>query len=429
MTTTATSSPGSTAAAATPRRRLAYLLSSYPAVSHTFFLNEIQALRGLGFEIDVASINTPVAPGDGLAAREATEASATYYIKATPKLQVLFLLLKTLFTRPRVFLRGLPFALRQNPWNVYAKLYSLAYFVEAVLVGDWMRRNRHNHLHIHFGGAVATVGMITSIAWEIPYSLMIHGPEEFFNIEKTLLVPKVEHARFVLCISNFCRSQLLRICPPEHWSKLHVVRLGVDPQLFSPRPGEPDPDCIELLCVGRLVPDKGQLILLQACAELLKRGHALRVRFIGEGPDRPRLESFIAEHNLAAVASLEGALSHDETRKRLRGAGIFVLPSFAEGVPVALMEAMAMEIPCISTFVGGIPELIEDAVSGVLVPPSSPHALANAIERMALESGFRARIAAAGRCRILERYNLGENIVTLASRFESYLPEFVPTRA
>lgn len=429
MTATAATSPKSPAAGTTPRRRLAYLLSSYPAVSHTFFLNEIQALRALGFEIDVASINEPVAPGGGLATREASEASATYYVKATPKLRVLLLLLKTLFIRPRIFLRGLPFALRLSPWNLYATLYSLAYFVEAVLVGDWMRRNRHNHLHIHFGGAVATVGMIASVAWEFPYSLMIHGPEEFFNIEKALLVPKIEHARFVLCISNFCRSQLLRICSPAHWSKLHVVRLGVDPELFSPRPCEPDPERIELLCVGRLVPDKGQLILLQACAELLGRGHGLRVRFVGEGPDRPRLESFIAEHKLATIARLEGALSHDKTRERLRSAGIFVLPSFAEGVPVALMEAMAMEVPCISTFVGGIPELIEDAVSGILVPPSSPQALANAIERLALEHAFRARIAAAGRCRVLERYNLGENVVTLASRFESYLPELVPARA
>lgn len=409
------------------KRRLAYLLSSYPAISHTFFLNEVLALRRLGFVIDVASINIPPRPSGDLPPREAKEMDTTFYVKSTSKLRAALLILKSLALHPRVFLRGLLFSVGLAHGNLYATFYSLFYFVEALIVGDWMLRRGHNHLHIHFGGSVATVGMVASVAWKIPYSLMIHGPEEFYNIEKTLLVQKVNHASFVFCISNYCRSQIMRVTSPEQWSKLHIVRLGVDPELFTPRAKLGIAAPIEVLCVGRLVPDKGQLILLEAFTDLLERGHTLRLRFVGEGPDRPRLERFIAQHNLTSMAVMEGALNHDDTRLRLKDADIFVLPSFAEGVPVALMEAMAMAIPCVSTFVAGIPELIEDGVSGLLVPPSSQRMLADAIERLALDDNLRRNIASAGRARVIERYNLTKNAATLASRFESCLPEFDST--
>ncbi|HEV2273620.1 MAG TPA: glycosyltransferase family 4 protein [Acidobacteriaceae bacterium] len=404
-------------------RRLAYLLSHYPAVSHTFFLNEIRELRILGFTIDVASINTPEPPSDGATAREIEEFDSTFYIKGTAAPRAAVLLLKVLVTQPRVVWRGLRAALRLDPWNLYASGYALMYLAEALLLGVWMRERGHRHLHIHFGGPVATVGMLASIAWGLPYSLMIHGPDEFYDVERFYLRSKIERARFVFCISDYCRSQVMKLCDPSHWSKLQVLRLGVDPDVFAPsRPGESD-TVLEIVCVGRLVPTKGQLVLLAAVRDLLERGHRVRLRLIGEGTDRRRLEAFIREHGLGGAILLEGARNHESTRNLLRNAHIFVLASFAEGLPVSLMEAMAMEIPCVSSYVAAIPELIRNGVDGLLVAASSQADLSSAIEQLIVDPELRKRLAASGRRRVLELYNLKQNVRALAAALETRLSE------
>ena len=400
--------------------RLAYLLSIYPATSHTFFLNEIAELSRLGFTIDVASINKPAAAHSEL---EARALATTYYLKATKPSTILLVLLKVLFTQPRVVARGLRAALQLDGWNLPASGYALFYLVEAILLGDWLRRRGHAHLHIHFGGPVATVGMLTSMAWQFSYSMMIHGPEEFYDVDKFYLRRKVERAQFVLCISDYCRSQVMKVCDPEHWAKLHVVRLGVDHRVFAPGPAMDRSGAMEVVCVGRMVPAKGHLILLRAFAELLRCGYNLRLRLIGDGEERSGLESFVRREKLDASVIFEGSLSHEATRQKLARADIFVLASFAEGLPVALMEAMAMEVPCISTFVAGIPELIRDGVEGLLVPPSSEQALFTAMERMICGADLRSNLARAGRCRVLELYDLEQNVRLLADTLEAQLAQ------
>lgn len=398
--------------------RLVYLLSRYPAVSHTFFLNEILELRKCGFNIEVASINRPDRPLCSLPELEVEESGKTFYIKSTKAARAVAIAAKSLLLRPRVFLRGLTAAMRLGGWNPSASLYALFYFAEALILGDWMRPRGHRHLHIHFCGPVATVGMLASEAWGFSYSLTVHGPDEFYDVEKFYLRQKIEGAKFILCISNFCRSQLMRLSAPEHWDKMHVTRLGVDPDLFSPPHTLPEPNrVLEILCVGRLVPSKGQLILLRACAILLSKGISIRVRLVGDGPDRRHLEAFAAQEKIPVI--FEGAKSHDETRTLLGQAQIFALASFAEGVPVALMEAMAMEVPCVSTVIAGIPELIRDGLDGLLVPASSPELLAAALERLAENPLMRRGIGIAGRKRVRELYNLRENVNKLASVFRA----------
>ena len=366
---------------ARPALRLVYLLSQYPAVSHTFFLNEIRELRKLNFTIETASINRPDRPHSSMPATEVEEAEKTFYIKSKGAAWAVFVAAKTLLRRPRVFTRGLAAALRLGRWDLNATLYAIFYFAEALILGEWMRSRSLRHLHIHFCGPVATVGLLASAAWGFQYSLTVHGPDEFHNVEKFYLRQKVEHANFILCISNFCRSQLMRIAPPEHWDKMHVVRLGVDPHVFFPMRHDCEQErSLEILCVGRLFPSKGQLILLRACDLLLAQGYSLRVRLVGAGPDRKLLEAFAADKRIPVV--FEGARNHEETRQLLGRADIFALASFAEGVPVALMEAMAMEVPCVSTCIAGIPELIRDGLDGLLVPASSADALASAIQRL-----------------------------------------------
>jgi colanic acid/amylovoran biosynthesis glycosyltransferase len=398
--------------------RLAYLLSIYPATSHTFFLNEIAELRRLGFTIDVASINKPAQVGSDL---EATELSTTYYLKATAPARIFLVLLRVLFTQPLVVLRGLRAALRLDSWNLPASCYALFYLVEALLLGDWLRRRGHTHLHIHFGGPVATVGMLASMAWQFSYSLMIHGPEEFYDVDKFYLRSKVERSQFVLCISDYCRSQVMKVCDAKHWAKLHVVRLGVDHRIFAPA-AEMDRDgVLEIVCVGRMVPAKGHLILLRAFAKLLQRGYTLRLRLVGDGEERSGLEAFVQNEGIDASVIFEGSLNHEATRQKLTQAGMFVLASFAEGLPVALMEAMAMEIPCVSTFIAGIPELIRDGVDGLLVPASSEEDLFLAMERLISDADLRRQLAASGRRRVLELYDLQRNVRLLADTLQAQL--------
>jgi colanic acid/amylovoran biosynthesis glycosyltransferase len=402
--------------------RLAYLLSSYPAISHTFFLNEITELRKLGFSIDVASINKPAWPPGMPSLQEASALETTFYVKDVKPARALFTLLKIVFAHPRVVVRGLRAALQLDGWNLPATAYALFYLAEALLLGDWLRRRGQKHLHVHFGGPVATVGMLTSMTWVIPYSLMIHGPEEFYDVDKSYLGRKVARATFVLCISDYCRSQAMKVSDPAHWAKLHVVRLGVDLHLFTPDLARDRSGTVELICVGRLVPDKGHLVLLRAFSHLVCSGYDLRLRLIGDGAARRELESFIAREGLEGSVILEGSLNHEATRRKLSQADIFVLASFAEGLPIALMEAMAMEIPCVSTFVAGIPELIRDGLDGLLVPASSETALSAALERLICDPALRHTFGRAGRRRVQDLYDLRANARLLAEKLHEELP-------
>lgn len=404
------------------RPRIAYLLSQYPAVSHTFFLKEILGLKQLGFQVETASINAPDRPIDLLPPAEAQEARTTHYIKTLGFGKILWTIACLLLTDTGACFRGLVAATQLVRGNVRDGLYALFYLAEALLLGAWMKRRRLEHLHVHFGGAVATVGMLASRAWGFSYSLTIHGPEEFYDVEQFYLSQKIQNASFVFCISNFCRSQLMKCSHPSHWNKMHVLRLGVDPEEFAPTPTHSlETTCI--VSVGRLVPAKGQLILLQAFAQLIDRGQNIQLIFVGDGPDRAHLEQFVIEHDLARHVIFRGALNHGQTRQQLEQADIFALASFAEGIPIALMEAMAMEIPCVSTSIAGIPELIRHNVDGLLVAPSSVEALASAIDQLVGNPELRRNLGASARARVIDCYNLPRNLQRLASAFDECLAQ------
>lgn len=399
--------------------RIAYLLSRYPAVSHTFFLNEIRGLRALGLQIATASINPPDRPSDQLSADERTEAAQTFYLKRGAKLAALASLCGIALRHPAVLVRGLGAVYSVAGLTLKTRAFWLLYLAEALLLGDWMQRNDRRHLHVHFGGAVATVGMLTSQAWAIPFSLTIHGPEELQNIASYHLREKLAQARFVVCISDFCRSQLLQITPPAQWGKFCVIRLGVAPALLDRTvehghaDGSPEHP-VHVLCVGRLVPEKGQRLLLQAVAAVRRQGLNVHLTLAGDGVDRETLERETAELDLSENVRFAGATAHATALDLCASADVFVLPSFAEGIPVALMEAMALRVPCISTTVAGIPELIQSGETGLLVPPSNLHTLTAAIERLVRDPGLRHRLATAAHAQVGSHYNLADNVQQLA---------------
>ncbi len=394
-------------------KKTAYLLSQYPAVSHTFFMTEILALRKLGFTILTASINGVSPPEDGFPETETQEWRNTFYIKSMPRTRLLKLLIKVGFGHPIIAFRGLRAALALRPFS----LYLIFYWLESLLLGQWMRDSDCTHLHVHFAGPVATVGLLTSIGWKVPFSLSVHGPDDFYNVEKYHLQRKIEHASFVCCISFFCRSQLLRLIPGTEWDKFYVCRLGVDTESFAPTPAIAR-DIPRIASIGRLHPSKGQAILLKAIALLRARGVAVKLDLVGGGSERPFLERLIRENDLSDSVTMHGALSHERTRAILQGADLFVLSSFAEGVPVALMEAMASGKPSICTTIAGVPELITKATEGRLVPPADEQSLALAIMDLVGDASLRSLLSQGGRAKVIADYNIDTNVKRLAQVFQ-----------
>jgi glycosyltransferase involved in cell wall biosynthesis len=403
----------------TTRKRLqmAYLLSGYPAFSITFVLNEIQGLRALGFDIVTASINPcdqPAAESEEIIRREEAK---TFYVKRAGAPAAISAFLRALFLRPAALLRGLLFTVRLG--GSFTRFF---YFIEALIVGDWMRRQGRSHLHVHFGGAASSVALIMTRLFPITLSLTLHGPDEFYEIEKFYVREKIAASSFVCCISNFGRSQLMFVSPPALWHKLQVSRLGVDCVKFAPPTTRAAAGPLEIVCVGRLVGAKGQYILLAAFERLVRAGLHVRLRFVGKGPERDGLESATAAYGIQDQVIFEGPAGAPRVRQILEEAAIFALPSFAEGIPVALMEAMAMEIPCVSTIIAGIPELIRDGIDGLLVAPSDEVELERALTRLIEDPELRRRLGRAGRQRVQQNYEFKQSVQGLAEIFQCRLP-------
>ena len=291
--------------------QIAYLISRYPAISHTFILREIRQLRHLGFEIIVASINATDRDSSQLTSEEREEMNHTFYIKPAGIIGAARAHFYTLMTQPLRYIKGLIFALRLGQWDLKKILYGWFYFIEAVMVGYWMRQQQYSHLHVHFGMASATVGLIAKHTFPIHLSLTIHGPDEFYDVPSNYLAKKILYADFICCISHFASSQLMMLSPPSEWSKLEISPLGVDPNIFTPRPFRQYPNPFELLCVGRLVPVKGQFILIAAIERLLTQGRQVRLHLVGDGPDRENLAQTIHQHQLTNHIILAGAINTD----------------------------------------------------------------------------------------------------------------------
>ncbi len=399
--------------------RLAYLVSQYPTVTHTFILREIRSLRGRGFEVHVISIRPPDRPLNQLSEIEQAEARTTFSVKQAGVGAILGAHLATFFGRPLAYLAGLWFAFRLAGPDLRRMTSHVFYFAEAVVAGRHMRRRNLAHVHTHFS---STVALLLARVFPVTFSATIHGPDEFTDPVGFSLREKVAAAKFICAISDYSAGQLMRVSDPEYWHKLDVCRLGVDTNVFLPRAHRENPEQIALLSVGRLAPVKGYPLLISAVDRLVRQGRGnVHLRIAGEGALRPTLERMIAELGLQGHVTLEGSCNQERLRALYGQTDLFVLASFAEGIPVVLMEAMAMEIPCIGTWVNGVPELIRHGVDGWLVPSGSEGELAAAIAMLIDDAELRRRLGHAARTRVQEQYELAHNVETLAQIYERRL--------
>jgi colanic acid/amylovoran biosynthesis glycosyltransferase len=400
-----------------PPAPIAYLVSQYPAASHTFILREIVELRRLGFDIRVASIRSADRPFAQLAPDEQQEERTTFYVKRIGVVGILATNFRIFFKRPVSYLGAVAYSLRMAGLNARNALFNLAYLAEAGVVVDWMRSKDLCHLHMHF---TSTVGLLASRLASIRMSATIHGSDEFMDPRGFYLAEKIRAFHLLCTVSEYGRSQLMRFSDQTQWSKFRVAHLGVDTRLYAPRPFRENPSPFEILFVGRLVPVKGLFILIAALDRLVRKGRPVRLRLAGDGPDRAALERNAAERGLNLHVTFEGWQNADGVRALYRQADIFVLPSFAEGIPVVLMEAMAMEIPCVTTRITGIPELIRDQIDGLLVTPSSEEELAAAMMRLLDDAKLRRQLGTSARQRVLEDYDLRRNTAQLGSIFREF---------
>ena len=391
-------------------RPVAYLVSQYPAVSHTFILREVLGLRARGVDVRVASVQDPDRPQEKMTAVEGAEVARTHYLKRRGALAAGAALAEAFLRAPLRVLRALRQAARLAGADPRRLLYHVFYIAEAALLGSWMRAQGIGRVHVHFANAASSVGLLTSSMWGVDFSFSVHGPDEFFDAERSRLREKVARASFVRCIGAFARSQMMFVSDPEHWDKFRVCPLGVDPSDAPARADGGDGRTLRILCVGRLVAAKGQEVLLAALKTLIERGRPAQAVFVGAGPMRARLERKAAEWGLSQSVEFTGALNQDAVRVRYAQADVFVLPSFAEGIPVVLMEAMAAGIPCVSTHVAGIHELIRTGQDGILVSPSDTEGLADVLDRLHSDPGLRRSLGAAGAQRVRERYDLEKNL-------------------
>lgn len=409
--------------------RIAYLMSHYPAISHAFVQREVEHVRAAGVDLETLSTHRARAE-DLLAVADRRAAATTFSVLPTRVGPLLGAHLEALIRSPRRYLVTLVLALRTGAPGARERLWHLFYFAEAMILLRHCRRAGVAHIHAQFADNATDLAMLVTHyrrgqrvgGLECSWSLAVHGSVEFYNVVHYALESKLRHARFAVGISDFGRSQLMRLAPAERWPHIHVVRCGVDLKVFAP-PAQrsSSSEGAEILFVGRLLHGKGVALLFEAISELRRRQLDVKATIAGDGPAREELESAARRLGISDSVRFVGAVGQDDIRDLYASADVFCLPSFAEGIPVVAMEAMAMELPVVTTRIMGIPELIEDGTDGLLVPPGRADVLTHSLERLVRSPDERRRLGKEGRRKIAREYDVAHSAGRMRAALEAEL--------
>lgn len=398
--------------------KIAYLVNHYPAVSHSFIRREILALERLGHEVLRISLRGWADPQRG--GEDRLEQDRTRYVLRGGPAPLLAAFLRILITNPAGLFRALVLTFMVG-WRAERPLpVHLIYLFEACQVALWLRSEKVQHLHAHFGTNSAEVAMLARELGGPPWSFTAHGPEEFDKPKFIALPEKIQRASFVVAVSSFGRSQLFRNVPHSHWHKIKVVHCGLEPAFHETNVTTAPGNERRLVCVGRLCEQKGQLLLIEAARLLAERGIKFELVLAGDGEMRGEIETLVAKYRLADSVRITGWISSDEVRTEILASRALVLPSFAEGLPVVIMEAMALRRPVISTFVAGIPELVQQGEHGWLVPAGDLERLAAAMEECLGTAPDRiTQMGENARQRVLQRHDVNTEAAKLVTLIEA----------
>lgn len=394
--------------------RVAYLTSQYPATSHTFISREVAALRRLGVMIDTFSIRPP----SGAEMQDETlrkEAAGTFTVLRQPIASFLSAQIALLFTRPGRYFTTLGRALSHRTPGLRGVAMSAVYFAEALVLARELKRRKIDRLHNHFANAGAIVGYLAAALLDMPWSFTMHGISETDYPAGILLGKKIEAAQFVACVSYFGRAQAMRLVWPDQWDKLQIIRCGLP---LSDLPSHAPTGAIRrIICVGRLAPEKGQAGLLQAFAELNNCRDDVQLVLVGDGPEADELRSRAKALRIADSVTFAGRLSEKDTLDQIAASNILVLSSFMEGLPIVLMEAMAMGTAVVASRVAGIPELVKDSESGLLFTPSNWDELADCIRRLLDDETLRRTLATRAREAVASEFDITRSASQLRALF------------
>jgi glycosyltransferase involved in cell wall biosynthesis len=395
--------------------RIAYLVNQYPKVSHSFIRREILAVESHGFDI----VRVAVRGWDGeiVDAEDLEERRRTQYVLKRSWAQLLLAALKAALLHPAKFGRAFALAVRMSRHSDRPLAIHLAYLTEACVVQGWLAAARVLHLHAHFGTNPAELAMLVRVLGGPEFSFTAHGPEEFDKPHSLHLTEKIRAAAFVVGVSSFGASQLRRWVNVSDWPKIREIHCGLGDDYLAANPVGP-PSGTTLLCVGRLCEQKGQLLLVMAAAELARRGREFQLVLAGDGELRAEIEALVASHGLERRVRITGWLSSEQVRGEIIASRAMVLPSFAEGLPVVIMESLALRRPVLSTYVAGIPELVLPGQTGWLVPAGNVGLLADAMDAiLATPQQELEAMGSRGRERVLQRHSARSEAGKLAAAF------------
>lgn len=398
--------------------RFGFFLNTYPGTSMTFIRTEIAAIETRFSNIPRYAIRRWDQPL--VTAEDKHEQAKTRYILDAPVKAVLRVLAEAV-QNPAGMARAVSSLVALYRSAGHRPLAHMAYLAEAVTLKRWARQDKVTHLHTHFSTNSAAITLLCRRLGGPTYSFTAHGPNEFYEDNRPSIPLKVRYASFVSCISAYCEARIDDICQGLAKGKTHIVRCGIDlPSFTATPPLGPD---APLVCVGRLCPEKAQLVTVEAISRIVETHPNLRFQFIGDGEDRAAIEQRIAELGLQDQISLVGWKSQEEVRRLIREARAFVLPSFAEGLPIVFMEALALGRPVVATPVAGIPELVTPEC-GWLVEPGDIDGLANALEKVLSASPEEMDAKSkAGRARVEQMHDGNENALGLSDLLMSHVRE------
>jgi colanic acid/amylovoran biosynthesis glycosyltransferase len=395
--------------------RVAYLVNQYPKVSHSFIRREILALERRGVTVERIAVRGW--DGELVDEEDRRERERTRYLLRQGLAGLLLPVLRALCASPARFSRALALAWHMGRRADRPLPYHLVYLAQACRLADWLRASGATHLHAHFGTNPAEVAMLAHVLGGPSFSFTVHGPEEFDRPQFLGLGEKLRRCAFAVAVSSYGRSQLYRWVESRHWDKIRVVHCGLEPA-FHALPASAPPVAPRLVCVGRLCEQKGQLLLVQAAQRLRQRGIAFELVLAGDGEMRAEIEHAIAVAHLQQQVHITGWVSSARVREEMLASRAVVLASFAEGLPVVLMEAMSLRRPVVATQVAGIPELVRPGENGWLVPAGDADALAAAMEDCLRSDGPTiARMGESARQRVLERHDVDREAARLAALF------------
>jgi glycosyltransferase involved in cell wall biosynthesis len=401
----------------TDTRPIAYLTGDYPKVSHTFILREVEAVRAVGVPVITCSIRQP--PAAEFKGQEEQRARAeTFYVIAAAKNPARLLAAhgRAFRRSPGNWVKTLALAIRMRSPGLKALIWQLFYFLEAGILADHLRRNNVRHLHNHFGNSSCSVAVLAAELAGIPFSFTEHGPAIFFEVDRWSLPEKITRAAFVVAITHFCRSQLMLFSKPEHWPKITIVHCGVMPGNYRREPGGTGK---RVAFVGRLDPVKGALLLIEAMATVLKSHPDATLTLAGDGPTRAGAEARAKALGIEASVHFAGFMTQGQVADLLANSDMLVLPSFAEGLPVVYMEALASRIPVVASRVAGVQELVEDGVTGYAIPPGDVVTLTDRMVRLMDDPASARAMGEAGRKAVEVGFDVHHEGAWLAEIFKA----------